>query len=134
MEEIINNQEDLEDAEENKLSESSFKTQSDPTVIIPQNGMESDQDLKKINPITDAHTPHKRNKYDSTRLSNCFKSNKDLNNNLELNILPITHVTLNLSVVNKKTTSTVHWRHNFVIKKANSSPQTNKNNNSQTAR
>lgn len=113
MDEIVNIQEDLEDLEENKLSESSFKTLSDPTVILPHNG-ESDH-FKNLN-----QTAYFKQDQSTSRSS---KKEREI----ELNILPITHVTLNLNVVNKKTTSSFHWKHNFVRKKSNNSPTNSSN-------
>ncbi len=129
MDEAINVQEDLEDfGEENKLSESSFKTLSDPTIVVPtssriNNGQnDSEQDLKNINiePLNDIKQHATSSRSGESRSQTARK---------ELNELPITHVTLSLNVTNKKTTSNIQWKHNFVRKKSSFSSCSNNNNN-----
>ena len=130
MDEAINVQEDLEDfGEENKLSESSFKTLSDPTIVVPTSSRinnnrqnDSEQDLKNINiePLNDIKQQATSSRSGESRSQTARK---------ELNELPITHVTLSLNVTNKKTTSNIQWKHNFVRKKSSFSSCSNNNNN-----
>ena len=131
MDEAINVQEDLEDfGEENKLSESSFKTLSDPTIVVPTSSRinnnrqnDSEQDLKNINiePLNDIKQQATSSRSGESRSAQTARK--------ELNELPITHVTLSLNVTNKKTTSNIQWKHNFVRKKSSFSSCNNNNNN-----
>jgi hypothetical protein len=125
MDEVINLQEDLYDfnADENKNSESSFKTLSDPTVIVNiQHGGTGHE-------VKDHQSKTKQNLQNGLSTARSTSSRKDRIVTNEPNILPITHVTLNLSIVNKKTSSNLQWRHNFVRKKANKSPTSRSNSN-----
>lgn len=131
MDEVINlRQEALEDynADENKNSDSSFKTLSDPTVILNNQNGETDQESSKNFKIQLSKTKKNLFNEPSTARSTSSKKDRTTTPN-ELNILPITHVTLNLSIINKKTSSNVQWRHNFVRKKSNNSPTSRSNSN-----
>ena len=126
MDEVINLQEDLEDyiADENKNSESSFKTLSDPTIILNNQKSETDNEVSQVH-----HSKKKKKTQNGFSTAKRTLSKKDHTIINELNTLPITHVTLNLGIASKKTSSNLQWRHNFVRKKSNNSPTSRSNSN-----
>jgi hypothetical protein len=94
-----------------------------PTSSRINNGQnDSEQDLKNINiePLNDIKQHATSSRSGESRSQTARK---------ELNELPITHVTLSLNVTNKKTTSNIQWKHNFVRKKSSFSSCSNNNNN-----